>query len=109
MKAIKLIWGRHMRRVPAVFLVLLTITACATIHSGEHAVIRLRNNWTFPFVFLDFGSTALCIEELDGEKVLKFGWVQLSPGKHGLEVGVTKGPTGLFGSSPSPGYVQRYV
>lgn len=84
-----------------IFLFLHLInTACAPMPTKSTAVLLFRNNWSFPFVILDFGSTAMAVVEINGEEIFKSGWLELPAGRHKVAVQITKGPTGFFGPAP---------
>lgn len=85
-----------------IFLIFIFVTqiGCAPTAKENSSIISLKNKLSFPYVFLDFKSASLAIVEIDGVKVLKYGWIELPAGKHKIIVEVNKGPTGYLGTAP---------
>lgn len=94
-----------LKKANRIFLIFIFVTqiGCAPNATENKSVIAIKNYPTFPYVFLDFKSASLAIVEIDGVKVLKYGWIELPAGLHKIVVSVTKGPTGYLGTAPFGG------
>ncbi|MCX7634266.1 MAG: hypothetical protein N2Z74_00795 [Syntrophales bacterium] len=82
--------------------VLLNIS-CAPMPTKGTVVLKLKNEYSFPFVIFDFMSATMHLVALNGKEVYRTGWAVLPPGRHELVVLVAKGPTGYLGTAPLRG------
>lgn len=87
----------------------LLLLSCAPTPKTDGAVVTFSGKWQFPFVFLDFGSASVFLQELNGEKTAKFGWIEIPPGQHEMVIAVWKGPTGYLGTAPLLGQCRARI